>query len=121
MTVEMGALFATAMGLGISGDVDMDGMRDLRDLALMSSHWLQSGIGDLNGDGKVYFKDYKFMGIEPGRVPYGSDMLFRFMISDSSATVTITPNMDLGGVVVIPEPASMAILLAGGLALLRKK
>ena len=83
------------------GDVNGDGSVGGADLTTILTNWGTSGAtyeqGDLNGDGTVSGLDY-------------SEVITNW----GSASLSPEP-------AAIPEPATLAVLLLGGLALLRRK
>jgi hypothetical protein len=94
VSAELKNMFNTGMG-----DANLDHCIDLLDFQTLLSNWQKSGPGlgwaqgDFNGDGTVNFSD------------------FQLMLNDWNP-VGFTP---------VPEPASLSLILLGGLALLRRK
>jgi len=90
------------------GDANVDGAVGLADLSLLGSHWNQPGTwadGDFNGDGMVTLADLSLLGGNWGTGGSGAAMSF----ADAVAAVTF-----------VPEPGSLAVLLLGGLGLVRR-
>jgi hypothetical protein len=93
-----------------AGDINLDGQVDYVDLGLLAGNWnLTSGgtwgIGDLNGDGQVNYID---LGIMAGNWNAG----------------VVSPTMSFSqalAVSAVPEPATLAILGAGAIGLLRRR
>jgi len=90
-------LSATGYMSLIPGDVNGDGLVDGADLSTIIGYWGQTGLGrkfgDLNGDGTVEGNDY-------------SEVLSYWNPASPEPT---------------PEPATLGLLIMGGLALLRRK
>jgi hypothetical protein len=124
VTLEMGYMPWFDM-CSDSRDYNQDYVKDMRDLVLFLSSWLeQSELIDLSGDGFVNFADYGIFaeGDNAPNVPPGSlDELILFQLSGNGAattTVTISLNPARGGVadrlglipdVVLPEPFLVAV------------
>ena len=98
VTYELNHYFLTSYG-----DADMNKATDFVDFQALLDHWQASGpaIGwaqaDFNGDGRVDFLDFQML------LNYWEMKPWNFASSEA------------------PEPASVSLLLLGGLALLRRK
>ncbi len=94
--------FLTAL---LSADFNQDGSVNLLDLDILGQNWQQagtSGTGDANGDGLVNLLDLDLLGQQ-----WGSSASFAAALDASGLSV--------------PEPASAALVLVGGLALVRRR
>ena len=97
-------LVQTTIGNGTRyGDANLDGLTDLGDYATWATTTLTTTLGgwtdgDFNGDGLVDLVDYA-----------------------TWATTTLTPLAPSGAPVPAPEPATMALLAIGGLAVIRRR
>ena len=123
-TIEMGYIPWFDMCFD-SRDYNKDYIKDMRDLVLFLSSWLeQSELIDLSGDGFVNFADYGIFAEghnAPNAPPSGLDELILFQLSGNGAdttTVTISLNPTRGGVadsqglipdVILPEPFVVAV------------
>ena len=104
----------------IAGDANLDGQVTFADLNLVLAHYNAAGIwdtGDLNYDGQVTFADLNLvlahynasMGPDPslGQVVNGANL-------DGQAIAALSAD----GFKVVPEPSTLALLLAGLMGLL---
>ena len=94
----------------IDGDANLDGIVNILDLSLLSGNWQQTGKawgdGDFNGDGTVNILDLSVLsGNWQATVAAAEGIAF-------ATTATA------GGV---PEPGTLALLLLGGAALMRRR
>ena len=91
------------------GDSNGDWRVDFADFQSMLDHWQMTNAkladGDLSGDGIVNFKDFQ--------------MLLDYW--NPSGYYNPYPIAGGGGIVPMPEPATLALLAMGGLALLRRR
>lgn len=138
-SICMAAPLSFEAGMGITGDLNGDAVIDIQDLAMMSSEWLYGGpaMTNLDGCAPVNLLDYVMMA-EPAWT--GSlDNLITLQLEDDGegfANVTITADTLRGGIagndgrinfdpvqttVLIPEPATLSLLVFGGLTLFRKR
>ncbi len=85
------------------GDANLDGATDFADFQALLNHWQQSGAGwagaDFNGDGVTDFMDFQIL------LNYWNPAGWNFAPSASQT----------------PEPATLAIVLAGGLFVLLRR
>ena len=99
-----GGTFVGEDAILISGDVNGDGLVGAVDWNAILQNWGMTGAvrsdGDLNGDYTVGAADYNEL------MSYWGD------------TVSLTPPLEPP---TVPEPATLAVLLLGGLALLRRR
>ena len=102
------------MGLAINGDANDDGKVDMQDLAIVGANWLKPAtnwaMGDLNDDGVVNAQDLQM--VENGWDGAGSF---------SSAFATLQGQGEFPGVVLVPEPSTLAALAMAPVALLLKR
>jgi uncharacterized protein YjbI with pentapeptide repeats len=97
VTYELNHYFHTSYG-----DANLDRSTDFVDFQTLLNHWQNSGPGigwaqaDFNGDGVVDFMDFQML------LNYWNPMGWNFAPSEA------------------PEPASLSLILLGGLALLRR-
>lgn len=96
---EIGGMLFLYPGLLIAGDANNDGIVSVSDYAAVQANFGNTGepgiMGDANGDGIVSSADY-------------SSVQANFSQAESSSTTT-------------PEPATLSLLLIGGVAMLRCK
>jgi hypothetical protein len=98
VTYELNHYFLTSYG-----DADMNKATDFQDFQILLNHWQATGAGvgwataDFNGDGVVDFLDFQ--------------ILLNYW---NPGGWNIAPSQ-------VPEPASLTLILLGGLALLRRK
>ena len=82
----------------VAGDANLDGIVNGQDIALIATHWLQSGYGipgDVNGDGIVNGQDISLIAYDWLQTASGG-----------------------GGGSAVPEPSALVLAALGGLALL---
>ena len=97
----------------VEGDTNTDGIVNILDLSTLSGNWQQTGKtwpdGDFNGDGIVNILDLSDLS---GNWGYGE------------ASSSVTPDASAAQASsngVVPEPATLALLLLGGAALIRRR
>lgn len=98
-----------ACGIQVPGDCNLDGTVDGADIAIMATHWNDTGVdwasGDFTGEGDVDGADLALMATNWNYGPSATSMGF-----DEALTT-------YG----IPEPCTLSVLSVGVLALMRRK
>ncbi len=99
-----------ADGIEVPGDCNLDGRVDGGDLAIMATHWNDTGadwiFGDFTGEGAVDDADLALMASNWGYGPIDGELM---SFEDAAAAYGV------------PEPATLGVLAVGATALLRRK
>jgi hypothetical protein len=103
--------------IAMPGDANRDGVVNFADFTALSNHYGQSNAGwtggDFNADGAVNFADFTLLSNNYGRSTTGG--------SSFVATPDELAALSAFGATTVPEPASLALLAAGGLMLLKRR
>ena len=105
----------------LPGDANLTGTVNFADFLILRDHYGQSGMqwsqGDFDGDGTVNFADFLLL-----RNNYGKSLPgLAAALPTASEMAAMQQFASVYGPTPTPEPASLAILVAGGLALLLRR
>jgi hypothetical protein len=113
---DSGRLDTFILQIAMLGDANRDGVVNFADFTALSNNYGKSAAGwtggDFNGDGTTNFADFTLLSNNYGHSTTGSNF---------TATPDELAALSAFGASAIPEPASLALLAVGGLALLTRR